>query len=356
MFAVSKGGELMNYSVSKIYDSDKKTQSLIDKLLIKEGIRRDKNLEYMAGVFDREYNLIAVGGFFKNTLRCLAVDSQYQGEGLMALIVTHLTEVQLSRQNRNLFLYTKCENADIFSALGFYEVSRVSGMAILMENRKNGFSNFLSKLEESRSTGKVAAIIVNCDPFTLGHRHLIERASKDNDTLHLFVVSEDASFFPFVDRYQLVKEGTADLKNVVLHETGNYMISSAVFPSYFLKDDQMAIEVQTKLDIEIFKRVAKTLGIQKRYVGEEPTSVVTSIYNQTMSKELQTIGVEHIVIPRKEEEGVFISASRVRLMLQEGRITEAKKFLPETTYNYLFTEAGQRVIKKIQNSNNVVHY
>ena len=353
------------YQISEIHPSDKRSQKQLDSLLQKEGIQRDNNLDYIVGLYDGNYNLLAAGACFANTLRCLAVDGDHRGEGLMPPVITHLINHQMDRGNAHLFLYTKCENADIFAALGFYEIARVENEVLLMENRKHGFSRFLENIR-SRKThqkhqthqkqGKIAALVVNCNPFTLGHRHLVERAASENDFVHLFVVSEDISFFPFADRYNLIKEGCADFSNVVLHQTGSYMISSAVFPSYFLKDEMAAIEAQAKLDLAIFTQIAAAAGITRRYVGHEPFSVVTGKYNEIMRDKLPLAGIECIVLPRKEHGGAPISASSVRKLLHDGCIEDTKALVPETTYRYFFTQNGRDVIGKIQKANNVIHY
>lgn len=349
----------MSYRISEVHQSDKRGQKQVDALLQKAGIRRDDNLDYIAGLYDDDYNLLAVGACFANTLRCLAVDGERQGDGLMAPIITHLVNHQLSRGNTHLFLYTKCENASIFAALGFYEIVRVEGEVLLMENRKNGFSRFLENIRSQNAqsaNARVAALVMNCNPFTLGHRHLVERTASENDIVHLFVVSEDASHFPFADRYNLVKEGCADLTNVILHQTESYMISSAVFPSYFLKDEPAAIEAQAKLDLAIFTQIAAAAGATRRYVGNEPFSVVTGIYNEIMRVQLPLAGIECIVLPRKEHDGAPISASRVRKLLHDGLIEETKSLVPETTYNYFFSENGRNAVNKIQNTKDVIHY
>ncbi|MCL2568145.1 MAG: [citrate (pro-3S)-lyase] ligase [Oscillospiraceae bacterium] len=342
--------------ISEISPNDKRGQTAFDRLLKRSGIKRDNNLEYIAGIYDENYQLIAGGAFFGNTLRCLAVDNAYQGEGLMAPIVSHLVEQQMARGVRHLFLYTKPENATIFSALGFHEVARVDCHALLMENLKNGFDRYLDKLRQLRTSGKTAALVMNCNPFTRGHRHLVERTASENDTVHLFVVSEDLSLFPFADRWRLIQEGTADLSNVHLHPTESYMISSAVFPSYFLQDEASAIETQAKLDLAIFGQIAAAAGVTRRYVGEEPFSVVTGLYNQTMHTSLPLRGIECTVVPRLEHNGMPISASRVRKLLQNGQIADTKDLVPESTYRYFSSESGQRVIERIQAEADVVHY
>jgi len=342
--------------INEIRQTDTKAQRQFDALLEKAALKRDSNLDYIAGLYDNSRKLLACGACFANTLRCLAVDSDYQGEGLMAPIVTHLLNYLHSKGNSHSFLYTKCENDTIFSSLGFYEVIRLENELLLMENRKNGYKLFLANLAKQKTQGKTAAIVMNCNPFTLGHRHLVEQASGENDVVHLFVVSEDLSFFPFAGRYNLVQEGCAGFTNVVFHTTGSYMISSAVFPAYFIQDETQAIELQAKLDLAIFTQIAGALGATARYVGEEPLSVVTGIYNKTMRENLPLSGIECIVIPRKEESGSAISASRVRLLLQQGRIEETKSLVPETTFRYFFSESGQRVIKRLLSEENVTHY
>ena len=138
---------------------------------------------------------------------------------------------------------------------------------------------------------------MNANPFTLGHLYLTERASAENDTVHLFMVSEDASLIPFKVRRRLITEGTSHLDNIIYHDSGPYIISSATFPSYFQKDMDAVIESHAKLDLVIFTKIAHALGIGRRYVGEEPHSRVTGIYNQIMEKELPKAGIQCSVIP-----------------------------------------------------------
>ena len=66
-----------------------------------------------------------------------------------------------------------------------------------------------------------------------GHRYLVETASKENDHVYVFVVSEDVSIFSFSERFKLVKAGVADLPNVIVVPGKEYMVSYATFPAYF---------------------------------------------------------------------------------------------------------------------------
>lgn len=346
----------MAYSISQVNPGDKRAMAEIDALLEREGVRRDRNLDYICALYDEDYRIAATGSCFGPTLRCFAVSAGHQGEGLLNQVVTHLMEVQLERGNLRLFLYTKESTAKFFGDLGFYEIARVSGSLVFMENRRDGFAGYLRALERTRRPGRSAALVMNANPFTLGHQYLVETAAASCDALHLFLVSEDASLFPFAVRKKLVAEGVAHLPNVVCHDSGPYIISSATFPSYFLKDEAAVIEGHARLDLAIFVRIAQALDVAVRYVGEEPTSQVTGLYNQIMSAELPRAGIGCTVIPRREAEGAPISASAVRRLIQAGRLEEVRALVPRTTYAYLTSPEAQPVIDRIRRAGDVTHY
>lgn len=335
---------------------DKATLAQVDALLQQEGITRDGNLDYIAAMLDEEGNVIATGSCFGQTLRCFAVSTEHQGEGLLNQIISHLMEYQLSRGNSHLFLYTKVKTAKFFESLGFYEIARVEGTLVFMENRRSGFSGYLKNLEKTARPGLSAAIVMNANPFTLGHQYLVETAAAQCDTLHLFVLSEDASLVPFSVRKELVRRGTEHLKNVVLHDSGPYMISNATFPSYFLKDAAAVIQGHAKLDLAVFARIAQALGVTVRYVGEEPNSQVTGIYNSIMEQSLPEYGIACRVIPRKAPEGKAISASTVRKALQAGDWETLKTLVPQTTLDYFTSPQAEPVLEVIRKADNVVHY
>ncbi|WP_312199209.1 [citrate (pro-3S)-lyase] ligase [Anaerospora hongkongensis] len=348
---------MQEFHEARVFYSDRRAMEKVERLLAKEGIQKDDNLEYTMGIY-RQDELVATGSFFKNTLRCLAVDSEYQGEGLLNKVLTHLLHIQFDRGNTKVFLYTKGDKAKFFADLGFYEIASVDDVVVFMENRATGFSDYLADLAKKKVSGtSIAAIVVNANPFTLGHQYVIEQAAQENDVLHIFVVSEDVSIVPFAVRYDLVQKGTAHLSNVVLHKTGNYLISNATFPSYFLKDADAVIEAHARLDIEIFKNnIARCLEITKRYLGEEPFSHVTGIYNAIMKIELEKAGIACIVLNRKLAGGEPISASKVRQFIHDGDLDKIKPLVPQTTYDFFQSAASAEVIKKIQQTENVIHY
>lgn len=348
-----------HYSVSKIFASDRKSNQAVDQLLEKEGIQRDKHLDYTCGLYNSSKELVATGSCYQNILRCLAVDSDYQGEGLMNQLISHLINYQYERGIYHIFIYTKVTAIKYFLDLGFYEIARVEDKLVFLENKRDGFDQYLNQLKEEskdKLTANSAAIVMNANPFTLGHLALVEKAAKENDLVHIFMVSEDSSLIPYTVRKKLIIEGTSHLDNVVYHNTGSYIISNATFPSYFLEDEDSVIRTQAKLDIEIFIQIAKEMGITKRYIGEEPFSKVTNIYNEIMTQQLEAEDIQCIVIRRYAKEGEVISASKVRLAIKEGKLDLVREWTPKTTYDYFTSPESEAVVKRIQGTENVIHY
>lgn len=347
----------MPCTLAQIDPGDKRTMTQFHALLEREGISLDGHLDYTCGLFDEEDGqLVATGSSFGPTLRCFAVDRRRQGEGLLNQLVSHLAARQAQRGITHLFVYTKCESAKYFSDLGFYEIARVDGAVSFLENRRRGFSQYCENLARSRDEGSSAAVVMNANPFTLGHRHLVERAAEEHDRVHLFVLSEEAGPIPFSVRWRLVKEGMAALPNVICHASGPYMISRATFPSYFQRDETAVIRSHALLDAELFAPISRTLGVTARYVGEEPSSVVTGVYNQVLADRLPAMGVRCVIVPRRHAGEHPISASTVRQAIHDGCPEDIRPLVPETTWRYFRSPEAQPVIKAIQQEQNVIHY
>jgi [citrate (pro-3S)-lyase] ligase len=309
--------------------------------LSQNGLAYDEGVEF--SVLLREAGRIAAAGSLDGrVLKCVAVARDFQGSGSAALVVTELVSEAVRRGRCHLFLFSKPENETLFGSLGFYPVSKTSA-ALLMENKKNGIRDFVRSLHRGRPPphalrpGKPAgAAVMNCNPFSRGHRYLIETAARQCALFHVFVVAENKSAFPVELRFDMVKAGTADLPNVRVHSTGPYLISSATFPDYFLKDSCSPETVNAELDLTIFaEHFAKPLGIRVRFAGTEPGDPVTRIYNRQMAEILPRYGIRFIEIPRLESGSEAISASRIRKLLAEKNYAALETLAPETTMAYL---------------------
>ena len=285
-------------------------------------------------LFDGE-ELVATGGRDGGLLKLIAVASDRRGEDLTASVLSALRRDAFADGYSHLFLYTKPQNRTLFESLFFYPVVE-SAEVLFMENREGGLARFLDTLPQVAPGGQIGAIVMNCNPFTLGHQHLIERAAAECDRVFVFVLSEDRSDFSAADRFEMAKRGTAHLANVTVLQSGPYLISAATFPTYFLKDRERAASAACEVDVEIFaQHFIPRLSLTRRYVGTEPTSKLTAAYNKALLERLPQAGIEVREIARAEREGVPISAGAVRALLKKRDITALSGLLPATTLEFL---------------------
>lgn len=314
-----------------------------EELLNKCGLKTPEGTDYTAGVFDDGGFLAASASLKGDMIQGVAVDPSRQGEDLMGTLLTHVIKVAGERGLSDLYLFTKPEKAVQFEGLGFRHVATARPYAALMEWGSKGIGAYKEKLRKVRKDAGVAgAIVMNCNPFTRGHRYLVEQARAQVDVLYVIVVEEDKSLFTFAHRIEMARRATADLENVVVLGGDRYAVSSLTFPSYFTKEENLAA-AHTAMDAEIFARhIGPELGVTKRFVGTEPLSPVTEVYNQALLARLPRAGIEVEVIERLEEEGQPVSASRVRALLgdsldmpSEDRLAELAKLLPQPVLEYM---------------------
>ena len=185
-------------------------------------------------------------------------------------------------------------------------------------------------------------IVMNCNPFTLGHRYLIEQAAKQVERLYVMVVREDCSLFAYTERKAMVEQGVADIENVNVIDGSDYAISRATFPTYFLKRLDDAADTQMLLDLDLFRRhIAPALGATVRFVGTEPTDQLTRRYNQLMHEALKDVRE----INRLEKDGNAVSASRVRKAMEEGDMNTIRQLVPPTTLPYIIAHLATQALQ-----------
>lgn len=300
--------------------------------LAHHGLRMGEDADHTALLLEGDA-ILAAGSLCGNVLKYIAVEKDAQGEGACARIVTELVSEAYRRGQTHLFLYTKPDSSPLFRSLGFYDVIAAGDMAML-ENRKGGLDAYLASL--CRGKGRQGAVVMNCAPFTLGHRYLVEQGAKTVDTLHLFVVSQAWGPFSPEKRFAMVQAGTADIPNILLHECGSYLVSAATFPTYFIKDRGRAEAAQAELDIALFARkIAPALSITVRFVGTEPYCPVTARYNLRLGEELPRFGIELVELPRRDG----ISASEVRRAMAVKDWERVRQLVPQSTYDALRGDA-----------------
>lgn len=339
-----------NLALKEILLDYKTQKQVLLNFLRSFDLELDEDVEYAVGLFDDD-EIVGCGAYSKNVLKCFAVKEELRGMNALNAIASHLINKEFERKVYHLFVYTKPFNIKFFQGMGFNVVESIDDV-VLLENVKNGIDDYVISLNNDNGTRKnIGSIVMNCNPFTLGHEYIIEYASNNCDLLHIFIVEEDKSLFPFEIRYELVKEGISKFNNVKLHKSGNYIISSTTFPAYFIKDKYKRTDVYAELDLNIFaKHIAPALNISKRFVGNEPYCQVTNQYNKLMKNILANYGIEVIEIERKDVNGNAISASAVRDHIKRFGVSEQlKELVPLSTYNFLESKRASNIIQKIQN-------
>ena len=310
----------------------------LENLLFQEGIRFEENVETTFGKYEND-KLIATASIYKNIIKCVAIDPAYKGGSVFNEMMTALLSEINQNNYDNAFVYTKTIYEKSFASIGFKEIERVGNELIFMERARDGFTSYLEKLKETKVDGEsIGAVVLNANPFTLGHQFLVDYGAKHCTYLHVFVVSEDASYFSTKDRSKMVELGVKSYDNVIVHPTESYLVSAATFPSYFIDENKSVTKIHASLDARIFKNhIGKVLEIDQRFVGTEPTDEATRIYNETMREifESEPNKLDLVEIPRKELYGKVISASRVRTLIDQGKMEEIKDLVPQTTYKYI---------------------
>jgi [citrate (pro-3S)-lyase] ligase len=303
-------------------------------------------------LFDDIGHLAATGSLVGKIIQGVAVEQKYDGEGLLAKILTVLLRCASERGIWHLVIFTKPEAEARFASLGFKTVVSVRSSALLEWGRPD-IGDYLAGLAgaaDGNTSGESSCVVVNCNPFTLGHRYLIEKAASLSRRLYVLVVEEDRSEFPSYVRFRLVRDGVEDIGNVSVLRGGEYVISNATFPSYFTRESELA-SAHAELDIEIFaSRVAPALSVNHRFVGTEPFSRVTSIYNDVMKRILPARGIRVSELERLDIGGEAVSASRVRALLKAGNIGEALKLVPLSTRNFFDSGSDEfrQVLEKLR--------
>lgn len=308
------------------------------------GLDYEDGIQFSVNLLDETGSIIATGSRQENVFKCILVAQKCRGTGLTAKIITALYKDAADKGIYHLFLFTKPGNKIMFRQMGFFDVAETDDM-LLMENKRDGIKRFVKSLGCPTKSNSIGAVVCNCNPFTKGHLYLIESAAEQCSLLHVFILSEDKSIFPADVRYALVKEGIAHIKNAVVHPTSDYLISSATFPEYFIRDKLCAKKISCRLDCTIFRDCfAKPMGIGKRFIGTEPYSKVTQMYNSQMKEFFKGSFLKIIEIERKIENGKPISASSVRCLLASGQLQEASQLLPQVTRQFLQTDRGKEII------------
>lgn len=351
----------------------------IEAFLKRNGLRFD-DMHYYAAITDDDGEMIAGGGLKGNVIKCVAVDDAHKGEAIANTLISHLIAHANEEGHSNVMLFTKPKNRQLFESLSFRLLAEAPE-AVLMETGIGGINNTVEALKKIReesekykeynkeckeeektnlntspsqhhntttpqplttTTPLRGVVVMNCNPFTLGHRYLIEQAAKQVERLFVMVVREDCSLFAYAERKAMVEQGVAHLENVTVIDGSEYAISQATFPTYFLKRLDDAADTQMLLDLDLFRRhIAPALGATVRFVGTEPTDQLTRRYNQLMHEVLADVRET----ARLEKKGNAVSASRVRKAMEQGDMSTIRQLVPPTTLPYIIAHLATQALQ-----------
>jgi len=344
-----------------------------ERFLGENGLRLEA-LDVYCVIENEEGRILAGAGIRQDIIKCISVAEEARSEGLVAPLVSHLISLAASRGISELKLFTKPENQAIFESLGFHVLASAP-KAVLMENGR-GLERYCAYLRSKREEGRCGVVVMNANPFTLGHRYLLEQAAAQVDTLFVIPVKEEGQCFSYDERRAMLKSAEKNQfsaaldkqSHVVVLEGSAYQISAATFPTYFLKDLSDAAETQIRLDLDLFQHhIAPALNAEVRFVGTEPDDALTNHYNTIMREllpevvEIPRLKISECVsLVQSEEKWFFelphkkyfssdgddaVSASAVRAALAEGHCSEAAALCPETTHPYLMAALADKALR-----------
>ena len=329
-----------NHDIQELPLSAPYFRKKVVRFLGENGLRLEAVDSYYV-IEDAEGRILAGAGLQGDVIKCVAVAAAARSEGLAAPLVSAVVSRAAQRGVTCLKVFTKPENEGIFESLGFHVLARAP-QAVLMENGR-GLEQYCQYLRSQALPGKCGVVVMHANPFTAGHRYLLEQAAARVDHLYVIPVKEDVSAFPYAERKAMIE--ASGLAAVL--EGSDYAISAATFPTYFLKDLSDAAETQMRLDLDLFcKWIAPALGASVRFVGTEPSDALTARYNVLMKELLPLHGMRLEEIDRLSDGEGPVSASRVRKLLDAGRFGAASSLCPETTQPYLLAALAERALRR----------
>lgn len=296
-------------------------------------LRFEDDVDDLIGVFAGG-RLAACGARAGRILKMLVVAPEHRGTGLVADIVAELMRRGREAGCDGFFIVTRPSTAAAFERLGFKPLV-THEKAVLLEHG-NGLLAYLRARVSLVRGGNNGAVVVNADPFSLGHQYLVERAAELADTVYVMVPSEGRFTLPPAARLDLARRGTAHIPNAIVTDTGPYLLSSATFPAYFLKPGDQPDQIRLDIDVDLFGRhIAPVFQIRTRIVGTEPLDPVLRAYNQTLRRRLGQWDIRLVEIERRKQGDQWINTGQVHHALARGDWRQVEASVPPTTLAYL---------------------
>lgn len=304
--------------------------------------------DYAIGVYDSSDRLVGTASLSGDVIKCVATAPGVRGESLTPAMLTSIMEYASQHGIRNLRVFTKPEYESAFALMAFHKAGEGEGCVMMEQDpgRLRRYCDYLGQLERH---GRVGCIVVNANPMTIGHLYLIEKAAAETDTLFVIPVADDIDGgFSYRCRVRILRRATAHLPSVQVVEGSPYAVSRSTFPSYFIKELSDVTAAHISLDLDLFLRhIAPALSVDVRFVGTETKDPLTAAYNEEMHRRLPSAGIELREIPRLATgcDGLPVSASRVRELIDSGRSGEALSLVAEAAIPNVLARAASVALR-----------
>ena len=189
----------------------------------------DKTDYYAAISPSGDDTIVAAGGLLRDTIRCIAVDDAVSDEHLANRLVTHLMEIVQRRGFPTVKVFTKPKYEEIFKSLAFNTIA-ITDNVVFMENSRQPLNRYIDHLRTLAKPGVSGVIVMNCNPFTLGHKYLVEYASRQVDNLYIIPLLDSSAGFNYEERREMICRCSSFRKNRYADARLRVMI---LFHSYY---------------------------------------------------------------------------------------------------------------------------
>ena len=211
----------------------------------------------------------------------------------------------------------------------------------LIGDGEDGLKQWEKQLSEDINLPEGSSLVVlNANPFTIGHRYLVDIARRRSSHVLVLVIQgkpesggkgnheNTGMVFPFRERMAMTEKGLADMAGVTILPSGPYIISRNDFPRDFLSRELGRVPAHAALDSMVICHVCKALGIKSLFAGDEPRDEMSEIHLKALRSACASSGLALRVAERKRLGEKYISSSMVRQDIADGNMDEAVLLAP----------------------------
>ncbi len=199
-----------------------------------------------------------------------------------------------------------------------------------------------------------ACIVMNANPLTVGHRYLVELASRRSSGLLVLVIQgspesggkgnhENTGIkFPFQVRLEMARTCLSEIPGVVVLPSGPYIISRDDYPKHFLSDEMGPASAHAVLDSMVFCHVLNSLGIDKAFAGDEPRDELSEIHLNALRIECRDRGIALKVAERKRLGERYISSALARQAMADKDMEMLRAIVPKSVIDLALSESFRK--------------